>query len=181
MKINRDNYEVWFLDYCEGRLSPQQVEELKAFLDLHYDLKEELDSFENISLPPAKKIVFDAKESLKKTVIITVGSIHEKNYEEFFIADVEGELTKEKKTELNIFLEKNPQLKKEFELFQKTKVTPDASIIFPAKEVLKKNIIVSVGSVNENNYAEYFILFYESFIFLKEALLKTLYLCYFIK
>ena len=157
MKINRDNYEVWFLDYYEGRLSPQQVEELKAFLDLHYDLKEELDSFENISLPPAKKIVFDAKESLKKPVIITVGSINEKNYEEFFIADVEGELTKEKKTELNIFLEKNPQLKKEFELFQKTKITPDTSINFPAKEVLKKNIIVSVGSVNENNYAEYFI------------------------
>ena len=157
MKINRDNYEVWFLDYCEGRLSPQQVEELKAFLDLHYDLKEELDSFENISLPPAKKIVFDLKESLKKSVINAVGSINKKNYEEFFIADVEGELTKEKKTELNIFIEKNLQLNKEFELFQKTKITPDASITFPAKEVLKKNIIISVGSLNENNYAEYFI------------------------
>jgi len=157
MKISRDNYEIWFLDYYEGHLSLQQVEELKIFLEFHFDLKEEFERFENISLPPAKKIIFDAKESLKKLIITTERSINEKNYEDFFIADIEGELTKEQKNELTLFIEKNPQLKKELELFHKTKNTPDDSIKFPAKEILKKNEIIPVGSVNDKNYAEYFI------------------------
>ncbi len=157
MNINRENYEIWFLDYFEGRLSQKQVKELIAFLELHYDLKKEFDEFENVSLPPEKNIIFNAKESLKKNVIVPVGTINEKNYEEFFIAEIENELTKEKKDQLSFFVEKNPHLKKELELFHKTKIAPDNSIKFPAKETLKKNVIIPVGGVNEKNYAEYFI------------------------
>jgi hypothetical protein len=157
MKINRNNYEIWFLDYYEGRLSQERVTELMAFLKLHYDLKEEFDNFENISLSPAKHIVFDAKDSLKKQPIISVGDINEKNYEEFFIGAMEGDLVKEQSEQLATFLVKNPHLKKEFELFGKTKIVLDKAIIFDAKQSLKKNVVTLVGSIDEKNYEEYFI------------------------
>jgi len=157
MKINRNNYEIWFLDYYEGRLDPEQVKALMAFLDLHYELKEEFDNFENISLPPAKDIIFDAKDSLKKKPVITVGEINEKNYEDFFIAETEGDLSKEQSEQLTAFLIKNSSLKKEFDLFCKTKIVPDNTIIFDAKQSMKKNIVTSVGSIDGKNYAEYFI------------------------
>ncbi len=157
MKIDRNNYEVWFLDYFEGRLSAEQVKELMAFLDLHYDLKQEFDSFENISLPPAKKVVFEGKELLKKPVVKAVGNINEKNYNDFFIAYHENDLSEEGKNNVVQFVEKNPSLKKDLELFSKTKVVPDVTITYDAKQSLKKNIIVPVGSINEKNYAEIFI------------------------
>jgi hypothetical protein len=128
-----------------------------AFLELHYDLKEEFDNFENISLPPAKNIVFNGKESLKKKTVIAVGDINEKNYEEFFIGAMEGDLTKEQLEQLATFLKKNPSLKKEYDLFGKIKIAPDETIKFNAKQSLKKNIIIPVGSIDEKNYEEYFI------------------------
>jgi hypothetical protein len=157
MNINRNNYEVWFLDYFEGHLSPEQVKELMAFLDIHYDLKQEFDSFENISLPPAKKVVFESKDLLKKSIIIGVGDINEKNYNDFFIAYNEGDLSEEEKNNVLKFVEKNPSLKKDFEIFSRTKIVPDTAITYDAKQNLKKNSITPVGSINEKNYAEVFI------------------------
>lgn len=157
MKINRNNYEIWFLDYFEGRLSDEQVKELMEFLDLHYDLKEEFDSFENVSLPPAKKVVFDSKSILKKNVIASVGDINEKNYNDFFIGFYEGDLTDAEKSNVLQFVEKNPFLKKDFELFSKTKAEADKSVIFSAKASLKKQRTVEVKGISEVNYAEYFI------------------------
>ncbi len=49
--INLHNYEAWFLDYVEGRLSAIEVESLQHFLTEHPELKAELDSFEPIVLP----------------------------------------------------------------------------------------------------------------------------------
>ena len=42
MKINRNNYEMYFIDYLDGVLSPDLVSELLLFLDENPDLKEEL-------------------------------------------------------------------------------------------------------------------------------------------
>ena len=45
MKITRDNYEIWFLDYLEGRLNDSEKEELHQFLASHHDLAAELDEY----------------------------------------------------------------------------------------------------------------------------------------
>lgn len=156
MKINRNNYEIWFLDYYEGRLSASQKAELMAFLDLHYDLKEEFDHFENVSLPSSEKIVFDAKKSLKKSVIIEVGEVNEKNYTEFFIGMIENNLTEEQEVMVKSFLAKNQQLQKEFDLYRKTRVAADLSIQFPNKESLKK-LEVPASEITTENCNDYFI------------------------
>jgi len=138
MNINRKNYEIWFLDYYEDRLTPEQVKELMVFLELNYDLKEEFENFENITLPPVKPVIFDAKESLKKNLIIALGEINKQNYKDFFIAELENDLQPSQLTELKKFISINPHLKKENELFSLLKVTPDKSIVFDRKEQLKK-------------------------------------------
>ena len=64
LNINTDNYEAYLLDYLEGNLSPEEAEQLKAFvaaqgLDWN-ELTEELPHLE------APQIEFENKERLKK-------------------------------------------------------------------------------------------------------------------
>ena len=62
--ITTDNYEAYLLDYMEGNLSPDEAEQLKAFVaaqGLDWDeLTEELPHLE------APQITYEGKESLKK-------------------------------------------------------------------------------------------------------------------
>ena len=66
--ITTDNYEAYLLDYMEGNLSPDEAEQLKAFVaaqGLDWDeLTEELPHLE------APQITYEGKESLKKKATI---------------------------------------------------------------------------------------------------------------
>ena len=66
--ITTDNYEAYLLDYMEGNLSPDEAEQLKAFVaaqGLDWDeLTEELPHLE------APQIAYKGKESLKKKATI---------------------------------------------------------------------------------------------------------------
>ncbi len=68
MNINTDNYEAYLLDYMEGNLSPDEAEQLKAFIaaqGLDWDeLTEELPHLE------APTITYKGKESLKKKAAV---------------------------------------------------------------------------------------------------------------
>ena len=65
MKINRDNYEAFFMDYLDGNLDESVVNDFIEFLQKNPDLKEELTSFESVSLRP-ENIVFNQKNKLFK-------------------------------------------------------------------------------------------------------------------
>ena len=67
MKINRNNYESFFLDYLEGNLSKADVAMVEKFISLNPDLKEELRNFEIIDLNPDKE-EFTGKKELKKSL-----------------------------------------------------------------------------------------------------------------
>ena len=43
--INRTNYEIYFIDYFDGRLDEKSQKELFAFLKANADLKDEFDRF----------------------------------------------------------------------------------------------------------------------------------------
>ena len=73
MKISNENYEIWFLDYYEGQLAPEQVQELMNFLELNLDLKEEFEQFENITLIPEHTEKFDDKEKAEVNVALCKG------------------------------------------------------------------------------------------------------------
>lgn len=131
MNININNYEAFFLDYYEGNLSPQQVADVLLFVEQHPELKEEFESFENFSIAETDNIVFENKNSLKKQITAD-------NIEEFMAASVDGTLNKTENDLLNTYLKQHPQYQKTAELFQKTKLTPDFSIVFENKEDLKR-------------------------------------------
>jgi hypothetical protein len=151
MKINWDNYEAYFLDYHEGHLSPEMVEEVKVFVTQNPDLKPILDDFEAISLVTDQDIVFEKKSSLKKNQIFATSQVHELNYEEYLVSEVEGLLTEEELSAIEEFISINPQFEKDRRLFSLTHLTTDDDIVFEAKESLKKKA-VPVGAIDAETY-----------------------------
>ncbi len=164
MTINRNNYEIYFLDFFEGNLDAKLVNELMLFLDLNYDLKEEFDAFENSALPLEKKVIFPDKEKLKKSTILSFGFVTAENYQEKLISALEGDLSSQELEELDQFILLNPFIKKEQLLFAKTLVNPDNSIVFENKTSLKRNVIKVFAGITEENYQERIIDFYEGIL-----------------
>ena len=138
MNINRKNYEAYFLDYRENNLSTEQVAELMVFLEENPDLKPEFDSFENIVLQPEKNISFSKKEALKKTTVISTKNIDSDNYDEKLVAILEGDISEEESAELSEFMELNPKVKLEYNLYRSTILKPDTNVFYSDKESLKK-------------------------------------------
>lgn len=134
MNINLNNYEAYFLDCHEGRLSAAMVKELMEFIELHPELKEEFESFEPITLNDSNEISYDEKDILKKTLT----GISSSNFDEHAVEYIEGTLPAALQTELEAFITQNPHYQKELELYGKTKLAPDTSIIFEDKILLKK-------------------------------------------
>lgn len=138
MNINKNNYEAFFLDYHEGNLSPQQVADLLLFVEQHPELKEEFESFENVTLDDLSSVSFEGKSSLKKEITLD-------NREDYFIRNVENTLTSAEKNLLDTFIKQHPQFLTELDLFQKTKMFADTSVIYENKESLKKDLTTATS------------------------------------
>jgi hypothetical protein len=144
MNIDRDNYEIYILDYYEGNLDAKTISELMHYLDQHPEAKEAFENYEAISLKEDVTLKFEDKINLKKNEIVSVGEINEGNYDDFCIESIENNLTADENDQLNTFFNKNPQLVSTFNAFKKTILKPDLSITFPAKEMLKKPVLISI-------------------------------------
>ncbi len=136
MKITRENYESFFLDYLEGNLNELLVNELNEFLHQNPDLKEELRLFEAISLP-SEDINFTGKEKLFRAP-------YDKNeiFDNHSVAFIEGDLTEEEMTSYLAYTETHPDRKKELALFKETKLIPDESVTFGSKNKLYKPLSI---------------------------------------
>lgn len=153
MRINRDNYEIWFIDFLDGSLSPDKKDELNAFLILNPDLADELALLGDASLDVNESVRFEGKESLKKQ-IEPIGEIDQDNYEEYLAAEKEGFLEPDEKKQLNHFFEANPGLAKERDWMAKTSLEADPAIQYEGKQALNRNIIPIAG-IDEHNYDEF--------------------------
>jgi len=142
MGINLNNYEAYFLDYKEGNLATEKVAELMVFLEAHPELKSEFESFELFHLEPGDPIQFDNKKSLKKKVFEPTQNINDDNYEEWLVANLEGDLTNTDKLELDEFIEKNPTVKLEQNVFKSTILKPDVAEYFNKRELKKTGVFL---------------------------------------
>ncbi len=140
MKINRNNYEIFIIDYFDGNLKPDKVSELMDFLEKNPDIKEEFSGFEVVECTPDNEITFGNKIKLKKEIVYEVNKINEKNYENYFIAKLENDLSEHETADLEKFIIANPHLNSQFQLFLKTKLKSDKTIIFENKSSLKKHL-----------------------------------------
>lgn len=136
-EVNRHNYEVWMIDYFDGKLTAAEITAFFAFLDEHPDIREEFDQFELTPLA-IETSDFPEKAALRKDPVAEYEGIHEDNYEEWFIAFHEGDLDDHRKGQVEGFLGLNPHLDKEFMLAGKLKLQADGAITFKAKAGLKR-------------------------------------------
>ncbi len=127
MEINRNNYELFFLDYLDGKLEGGEVDRFLDFIEKNPDLKDELAGLENIKLV-AGETGFGNKKSLYKNENQTPED------EDFTaVAYLEGDLSE---LDAKLFLKHldfHPEQKKELGLLMKTRLQPDETIVFPAK------------------------------------------------
>ena len=162
MRINRTNYEVFFLDYFEGNLAPDLVEELMAFLEAEPELKAEFDEFEMVSLQGTDQLAFEGKASLRR------GEVTTHNYEWYFAAFAENDLKPEELAAVESFVASNPQMQRELQLMLKTRLQPNENIVFPGREGLKRQKIVPLyGKILRYGAAAAVILFMATVFFVR--------------
>ena len=128
--ITRDNYESFFMDYLEGNLPENQIDQFLDFLNQNADLKEELHQFEEVNLP-TEPIVFQEKKQLYE-----ITADENQRLENRVVAYMEGDLNADENQAFETYLAAHPELKKEYDLFIKTRLTPDPRIKYPEKRKL---------------------------------------------
>jgi hypothetical protein len=154
-KINRHNYEIFFIDFFDGNLSLDQTEELYQFLNDNPGLNEEFENFENISVGVGKES-FPFKENLKKK---SDEIINDSNFEEFCIAFHEKDLTEEENSSLLQYAENNNK-QKELDFYNTLKLETSKEI-YAEKDGLKKLLIDNNSLINDNSIEEYAIAYNE--------------------
>lgn len=129
MEINKENYEAFLLDLWEGTISEEEKMMLFLFLEKHPELDEDdaLNLLNDVSITQSNE-VFDKSA-------IRFDEINLKNYEFFFIAYAEGDLSKNEMSSVDDFVKANPEVKKKFEQFNKAKL-PLETFKYPNKKKL---------------------------------------------
>lgn len=135
MKITRDNHEAYFLDYLEGNLDENMVDDFLEFLQQNPDLKEELSMMDTAPIEP-DGAVFTNKEKLYKEKYDV-----EETFNKATIALIEGDISTSEKEEFDAYLLKHPEKQKEVQRFQQTKLQPDETVVFANKNKLYRRTI----------------------------------------
>ena len=134
MEINRNNYELYMIDYLDAKLSVEHQAELILFLAENPDLQAEFDLLQNtIIADEVHSIPFEFKQELKKQELIQVSL-----YDELLVAKLEGDLSIDELIKLDAEIHNYPELKQSFEQFQKIKLTAEETIVFIHKSSLRK-------------------------------------------
>ncbi|MBI3139710.1 MAG: hypothetical protein HYZ15_14120 [Sphingobacteriales bacterium] len=133
MNITRHNYEEYFILYMDNELDPAGRQMVVEFVELHPDLKEELDLLLQYKLVPDTGIIFTGKKELLKGEEQALVNLS--NYEEYLLLYTDNELTAGQKAAVESFAAENLAVKKELDLLQFTRLQPE-TISFPNKETL---------------------------------------------
>lgn len=138
MNISRENYEVYVIDYLDGKLDPVRVAELMIFLQENPDLDDEVTGLGSIALEPEQRQSYDFKDLLSIPGDTDANRLSETNYTYYFTAAHEGDLSTAGMAAVETFLQDHPQLRNEYGLFALARLSPDDRIVFPAgKELIK--------------------------------------------
>jgi len=145
MKINRQNYEHWFIDFIEGDLNTSDEAMVRKFVQLNPDLSAELEGIKEFAVVPEAK-QYNKKDLLKQDPLKAVDEITK--FERLSIAYLENDLDENEQAELDRFILNSNQKREEFQLLQKTKLSVDADISYSAKTKLKKLFVVPAKTFN---------------------------------
>lgn len=137
MKITLQNYEEYFVRLIDDELSVVEASEVQLFLQQHPELQADLDAFRMAILQPDVDFTFPGKIELKQ-------SVHEGNFEEYFSRLVDHDLASNELQEVEHFVQQNPAYRKQLDVYLKTKLVADLTVVYPDKPGLKKNGSIGV-------------------------------------
>lgn len=127
MKIDRKNYEIYFIDYLDGTLTEKEKTELQAFLLANPGLAEELEGISGIRLE-APSLVYRKKTLLKKAVT--------DEYPDYYaIAEAENVLSPEEARQIGN-RRQEPEFRERVRTYRRIKVRPDFALTYPRKKEL---------------------------------------------
>ena len=130
MKINRNNYEPFFIDYLEGTLDEKLVDDFLEFLQQNPDLKEELSLINPVNIEP-EEYTFNKKNLLYKEKFDL-----ETEFNKAAVSSLEGDITASEKEIFEQYITDHPEKEKDIALFKATKLHPDFSVKFKNKSKL---------------------------------------------
>lgn len=136
MEINIQNYETVLIDYFDGQLSALEVAQVLLFLEQHPEIKKEFEAFGTLPEIENTSIDNDFKQNLKKLSSNEI--LAEKSFNELIVAQMEGDCNQNESRIINEIIAGSASLGKLKNTFQKTKLSPDFSIIYPNKHSLKR-------------------------------------------
>lgn len=128
MSIDKNNYEIYLMDYLEGTLSPNEVAEVLLFLEQHADIKQEFEAMQSFVLNS------DGVGLDKSTLLKSENDLHQ----QLLVKEIEGDLSNNEQVVLQKAIKQNPTLQHEQKLFSLTKSVPDLAVTFNFKHQLLK-------------------------------------------
>jgi len=129
----------FFQEQCiakiENLLSADEQKQFKISLSNDPEKLKEYNLFSKTVLN-AEHLIYNEKLTLKQNYTSHV--INPNNFNEYSVACSEGWLNHEGMLALNEFIAANPTYKKEYDLFQQIKLSPNYNVVFLKKSSLKK-------------------------------------------
>lgn len=138
MKFNRDNYELYVIDFLEGTLPENDHVLFITFLEDNPDIKDIVNHIHSVQLQPGT-IYFEGKQILKKNLN---PSQYQDDFDNYCIAYLEGDLDSAEKINFENWLSDHREKNNELELFRKAYLKADMSIGFSQKTGLKRRFII---------------------------------------
>ena len=139
MLINRNNYESFFLLYVDGELCAAEMKLVEDFAAANEDLKVELEILKATVLP-VDEILFEEKGELYKPIPID-SMLHEK-----LLLKIDNELPQNETVSLNELIATDENVRREFDLLQRTKLNAAEKIVFADKHLLyrkeRDNVVI---------------------------------------
>lgn len=139
MNINRDNYEQFFIDYYDESLNKSQIDELFLFLEANIDAREEFFAYSPELSLISENVIFENKNQLKQITNETI--IEKNNFEQFCVAKIEGDLSKQQQIDFEQFVNTKNEYSEHYDLYKKTILKADLNIVYNRKYALKHFVI----------------------------------------
>ncbi len=130
-----DYFQRYCVAYIEGWLTEKEQEIFEASVKNNVAKTREMNLFRKTILP-LDSVVFDEKILLMP--FESNPNINDENFEAYCIGCVEGWLNQNQMVALNAYLEANAEKRETLARYQKLKLAPDYSIIYPDKQKIKR-------------------------------------------
>lgn len=135
--ITKENIEAYLLDFLEGNLNTEQLNELEAFLTLNPSYRDE---FELIHLEE-ESLAFLDKENLKKNDSfepVSFRGMEGADSDKMMVAALENELSETESIHFKNHLQSNSQSQTEWAWYQQTLLVANTAVLFPNLNTLKR-------------------------------------------